>query len=123
MPDKVNVPPELPVLPVRDTVLFPGGVMPLTVGRESSLALLNSLEGAASIPQIEFSAGDDARALVFRHLLPFSQADRDKLVAFGRENGFAILLQPGGTDSAHALFPENPRLHYHLEARHKGDRR
>lgn len=78
-------------------------------------ALLNSLEGAASIPQIEFSAGDDARALVFRHLLPFSQADRDKLVAFGRENGFAILLQPGGTDSAHALFPENPRLHYHLD--------
>ena len=26
-------------------VLFPGGVLPLTVGRESSLALLNSLEG------------------------------------------------------------------------------
>src|SRR2546423_11651068 len=45
MPDKIVVPPELPVLPVRDTVLFPGGVMPLTVGRESSLALLNSLEG------------------------------------------------------------------------------
>ena len=45
MPDKVPVPAELPVLPVRDTVLFPGGVMPLTVGRESSLALLNSLEG------------------------------------------------------------------------------
>ena len=35
---------ELPILPVRDTVLFPGGVLPLTVGRESSLALLNSLE-------------------------------------------------------------------------------
>src|ERR1700686_4639252 len=39
------LPPELPVLPVRDTVLFPGAVMPLPVGRESSLALLNSLEG------------------------------------------------------------------------------
>src|ERR1700681_4277365 len=45
MPDKIVVPNELPVLPVRDTVLFPGGVLPLTVGRESSLALLNSLEG------------------------------------------------------------------------------
>src|SRR6202162_5086105 len=45
MPDKIAVPNELPVLPVRDTVLFPGGVLPLTVGRESSLALLNSLEG------------------------------------------------------------------------------
>src|SRR6202049_1275267 len=44
-PEKIMVPPELPVLPVRDTVLFPGGVLPLTVGRESSLALLNSLQG------------------------------------------------------------------------------
>src|SRR5579864_2460606 len=43
--EKIVVPPELPVLPVRDTVLFPGGVLPLTVGRESSLALLNSLQG------------------------------------------------------------------------------
>src|ERR1700688_530238 len=43
--EKIMVPPELPVLPVRDTVLFPGGVLPLTVGRESSLALLNSLQG------------------------------------------------------------------------------
>jgi len=40
-----TIPPELPILPVRDMVLFPGGVLPLTVGRESSLALLNSLEG------------------------------------------------------------------------------
>ncbi len=35
---------ELAILPVRDTVLFPGAVMPLTVGREGSLALLESLE-------------------------------------------------------------------------------
>ena len=42
---KFTVPDELPVLPVRDTVLFPGAVLPLTVGRESSLALVNSLEG------------------------------------------------------------------------------
>src|SRR6201984_3786259 len=42
---KFAVPEVLPVLPVRDTVLFPGAVLPLTVGRESSLALVNSLEG------------------------------------------------------------------------------
>ena len=45
MAEKITVPPELPVLPVRDMVLFPGGVLPLTIGRESSLALLNALEG------------------------------------------------------------------------------
>jgi len=33
----------IPVLPVRDTVLFPHAVLPLTVGRESSIQLINSL--------------------------------------------------------------------------------
>ena len=35
---------ELPVLPVRDTVLFPNAILPLTVGRESSLQLINELK-------------------------------------------------------------------------------
>jgi ATP-dependent Lon protease len=42
---KFAVPEVLPILPVRDTVLFPGAVLPLTVGRESSLALVNALDG------------------------------------------------------------------------------
>jgi ATP-dependent Lon protease len=46
MSEKTRViPNELAILPVRDTVLFPGAVLPLTVGRDSSLALLDSLEG------------------------------------------------------------------------------
>jgi ATP-dependent Lon protease len=39
----------LPVLPVRDTVLFPHAVLPLTVGRESSIQLINSLGDEKSI--------------------------------------------------------------------------
>ncbi|MDQ6704649.1 MAG: endopeptidase La [Acidobacteriota bacterium] len=34
---------ELPILPVRDTVLFPHALLPLTVGRTSSVALVESL--------------------------------------------------------------------------------
>src|ERR1700741_2122236 len=57
----------LPILPVRDTVLFPGAVLPLTVGRESSLALVNSLEGEEKLlgvvaqldPRIEDPAAAD----------------------------------------------------------------
>ena len=33
----------IPVLPVRDTVLFPHAVLPLTVGRDSSIQLIQSL--------------------------------------------------------------------------------
>ena len=35
---------ELPVLPVRDTVLFPNAILPLTVGREGSLKLIGDLK-------------------------------------------------------------------------------
>ncbi len=35
---------ELPILPVRDTVLFPNAILPLTVGRESSLKLISDLK-------------------------------------------------------------------------------
>src|SRR6202050_1838228 len=46
MTDKpVSIPDELPVLPVRDIVLFPGAVLPLPIGRETSLALVGSLQG------------------------------------------------------------------------------
>ena len=34
---------EVPVLTVRDTVIFPGAMMPITVGRPSSVALVQSL--------------------------------------------------------------------------------
>src|SRR5664279_1463752 len=39
----------LPILPVRDTVLFPHAVLPLTVGRESSIQLIESLGEERSI--------------------------------------------------------------------------
>src|SRR5271165_407248 len=43
-PESLPVSPRLvPVLPVRDTVLFPHAVLPLTVGRESSIQLIESL--------------------------------------------------------------------------------
>ena len=64
---KYTVPETLPILPVRDTVLFPGAVLPLTVGRESSLALVNSLTGEEKLlgvvaqldPRIEDPAAAD----------------------------------------------------------------
>jgi ATP-dependent Lon protease len=61
------VPAEMPILPVRDLVLFPGAVLPLTVGRESSLALLEGLRGEERVlgvvaqldPRIEEPSGTD----------------------------------------------------------------
>src|SRR5712671_2889624 len=67
MADKISIPNQLAILPVRDTVLFPGAVLPLTVGRESSLALINSLQGEDKVlgvvaqhdPRVEDPAAAD----------------------------------------------------------------
>ena len=37
----LEIPPELPVLPLRDTVLFPNSFMPLAVAREASVRLID----------------------------------------------------------------------------------
>src|SRR5437762_10043884 len=37
----LSIPPELPVRPLRDTVLFPNSFMPLAVARESSVRLID----------------------------------------------------------------------------------
>jgi ATP-dependent Lon protease len=36
-----TVPPDIPALPLRDTVLFPNSFMPLAVARESSVKLID----------------------------------------------------------------------------------
>jgi ATP-dependent Lon protease len=66
----IAIPQELPILPVRDMVLFPGAVLPLTAGRESSVALLNSLKGDLKLigvvtqldPRVEDPGASDLHA-------------------------------------------------------------
>jgi ATP-dependent Lon protease len=61
------IPPELPVLPLRDTVLFPNSFMPLAVARESSVRLIDEAIVSGKIigvftqrdPAIEEPAQDD----------------------------------------------------------------
>ena len=88
---KVAVPPEVAVLPVRDTVLFPGAVIPLSVGRESSLALLNTLEGTEKLlgvvaqldPRVEDPAGTDLHGVgTFARVHKLVRMPNGNVVAF-----------------------------------------
>ncbi|MDX9932324.1 MAG: endopeptidase La [Bacteroidales bacterium] len=44
-----DIPDELPILPLRNTVLFPGVIIPITVGREKSIQLVRSVYKAKRI--------------------------------------------------------------------------
>lgn len=76
--------------------------------------LIGGLSARTRIPQIEVAAGDNALALVFRHLSPLNPEDLRKLSDFGAANDLWIHLQPGGPDSVHPLSEEAPALEYRL---------
>ena len=92
---------------------------PVLPGRVSSLipALKQLIEGLSindRVPQVEVAAGDNAVALVFRHLLPLVPEDLDRLRDFSRETQIHVWLQPGGPESAHPLAPADSALCYEL---------
>ncbi len=47
--EEVDMPNTLPVLALRDAVLFPGTILPITVGREKSLKLVKALHKSSNI--------------------------------------------------------------------------
>lgn len=84
------------------------------------LVPLRRLIGALScydrLPQVEIAVGEDDRALVFRHLVPFTDADTAKLKAFAREHGVQVYLQPGNLETVRPLWPADPApLTYSLD--------
>ena len=44
-----TLPDELPILPLRNTVLFPGVVIPITAGRDKSIQLINDANNSTKI--------------------------------------------------------------------------
>ncbi len=82
-------------------VLHPAIGMKLTQLRD----LLHSLDAYNTIPQMEVAVGEDATALIFRHLNPLTANDIEKLQNFGQQENIQVYLQPGGLDSIHKLYP------------------
>jgi 23S rRNA (uracil1939-C5)-methyltransferase len=76
--------------------------------------LIHSMDARSAIPQLEVACGDDACALVVRHLEPLTESDIDKLRAFAVDSGIAILLQPKGPDSITCLEPPSLELSYRI---------
>lgn len=77
--------------------------------------LVERLSVRERLPQIEVAVGDEATALVFRHLQPLTAQDEAILREFGEASGAWIWLQPGGPDSACPFHPASgPRLDYVL---------
>lgn len=94
---------ECPVLPPQISAL----IVPLK-------SLVEGLSIRERLPQIEVAVGDNAAALVFRHLVVLQDEDRERLREFARRHGVHVWLQPAGPESAHAFEPAESDLWYEL---------
>ncbi|MBT4986725.1 MAG: 23S rRNA (uracil(1939)-C(5))-methyltransferase RlmD [Proteobacteria bacterium] len=78
--------------------------------------LIEQLSVRDQLPQIEVAVGENATALVFRHLKPLTGADRDALAVFGELHQTQIFTQSKGPKTVTALWPTEPDpLNYPLE--------
>ncbi len=57
--NKEDLPAELPILPLRNTVLFPGVVIPITAGRDKSIKLINDANAAGKIIGVVSQINED----------------------------------------------------------------
>lgn len=76
--------------------------------------LIQSLDAADRVPQIEASCGDEAGALVIRNLDTLSEADLERLRAFEEASKLRIYLQPKGPETVYPLNEGPSRLRYTL---------
>lgn len=76
-------------------------------------ALVSSMDARETIPQIEVAVGDNATALVVRHMEPLSAGDHEKLLAFAREFNYQLYLQPKGPDTVHKVWGEVELFYAH----------
>ncbi len=74
--------------------------------------MMYAMDSRDSTPQIEVAVGDNATALIIRHLKPLSDSDQQKWLEFARENDYQLYLQPKGPDTVHCIYPEQPELYY-----------
>ncbi|PLX12422.1 MAG: endopeptidase La [Marinilabiliales bacterium] len=67
---KSELPKELPILPLRNTVLFPGVILPITVGREKSIRLVNDIykkdKVIGTVAQIDGRVNEPEEADMYR---------------------------------------------------------
>ena len=116
--DKSNVPDLLPILPLRNTVLFPGVVIPITVGRDKSITLIKEIYKKIKIIGTVAQKGGTARGRI-------RQLGRVGAVGPAAKQCLQEQWQAASHPRQTADFPQHPqpgRQHFPLGVAARSDR-
>lgn len=74
--------------------------------------LIYGMDAREQMPQIEVAVGDEATALIIRHLEPLSTGDEEKWKDFAKEHDYQLYFQPKGPDTVYLAYPNTAELFY-----------
>ena len=112
----VDVPSELPILPVRNLVLFPGVVDPILIGRDSSMKLIRRAERSGDIIAIICQKDPDVEEPITEDLYEYGIFARVVKHITLPNNGVTAILQGLGRLRLIRLTKDTPYLYGEVKA-------
>lgn len=106
--DKVEIPDQLALLPLRNTVLFPGVVLPITVGRDKSIKAVNDAYKTSKLIGViaqKDSAVEDPQFADLEHIGTVAKIVKQIKMPDG---GTTIIIQGRSRFSIGALLSDEP---------------
>jgi len=106
--DGVEVPSEIPVLPLRNTVLFPGVVLPITVGRDKSIKAANDAYKADKLVGVLAQKDSNVEDPAFSDLVQIGTVAKIVKQIKMPDGGTTIIIQGKSRFKVEAVVTEDP---------------
>jgi ATP-dependent Lon protease len=107
-------PDELPVLPIRNNVLFPGVVIPITVGRDKSIRLINDAYRSKTVIGVVAQKKQDVEAPGFDDLFRFGTVAQVLRVLKMPDGTTTVIIQGKKRFEMLDVITEEPYIRAHV---------
>ena len=106
--DGVEVPSEIPILPLRNTVLFPGVVLPITVGRDKSIKAVNDAYKADKLVGVLAQKDSSVEDPAFSDLVKVGTVAKIVKQIKMPDGGTTVIIQGKSRFEVEAVTAEDP---------------
>jgi ATP-dependent Lon protease len=123
--DEQDIPSELPLLPLRNTVLFPGVVIPITVGRDKSIKAVNDAYKADKLVGVVAQKDSNVEEPLVTDLEKIGTVAKIIKLIKMPDGGTTVIIQGRKRFAVEAITSEDPYFKANItlleEIKYKGD--
>lgn len=111
-----KLPDSLPILPLRNMVLFPGVVIPITAGRDKSIKLINDAYAAGKIIGVVAQTNEEIEDPSKNDIFPIGTVARILRVLKMPDGNVTVILQGKKRFQIDTVISENPYITANIKA-------